>query len=134
MANLSIHKRYILNYARDIVFDAWVSSEAVIAPVTAIEVDPRVGGIYKLTVDGERPSHMVGKYLEFDRPSKLVYTWEWNKDGEVSQITVQFKEHEDGTELIIDHSDFAKESSRNSHDTGWDSYVSGLTQWLEAQN
>ena len=132
MANLGIHKRYVLQHAREKVFDIWVSPQGVVAPVTAIDVEPRKGGQFKLIVDGERQSIMLGKFLEFVQPSKLVYTWEWNNDGDVSQVTVVFSAVDEGTEIVIDHTGFAKESSRAIHDSGWDSYVAGINQLLES--
>ena len=132
MSILNIHKRYVLQYSRESIFDMWVSPQAVVAPVNAIEVDPQVGGLFKLIVDGEPKSHMIGKFLEFDRPAKLVYTWEWNQNGEVSQVQVVFNAvAANATEVIIDHTGFKKVSSQETHDQGWDSYVAGLKQRLE---
>lgn len=131
MSNFDLHKRYILNYPQEKVFEMWVSSIAVVSPVQSIEVVPEVGGIYKLTVSEQPKSQMVGTFLEFDRPTKVTYTWEWNDDGEVSEVHVSFNSTDEGTEVIIDHIEFTKEASRDTHDTGWDSYVAGLEQYLE---
>lgn len=131
MSDLSIQKRYTFKYSAEQLFDVWISPDSVVAPVTAIEVEPHTDGLFKLTAAGERSSHMLGKFLEFERPSKLVYTWEWNNDGEVSQVAVEFNPLDDGTEVIINHTGFDKASSRETHDNGWDSYVAGITKLLE---
>ena len=131
MSNLNIHKQYILNHPREAVFDIWVSPEGVVAPVTAVEVDPRKNGQFKLIVEDENPSQMIGKFIEFNRPSKLVYSWEWNQDGEISKVDVTFNSVIEGTEVIIEHTKFTKESSRETHDSGWDSYIQGVDQLLK---
>lgn len=132
MTAFDIHKEYILEFPREKVFDMWVSPTAVVSPVTAIDVNPQIGGVYKLTVEGESSSQMIGKFVDFSRPEKLVYTWEWNHDGEVSQVDVTFSAIEEGTRVIIKHTGFNKKASRDTHDTGWDSYIKGLQQILLA--
>ena len=61
-----------------------------------------------------------------------MYTWEWDKNGEVTQIAVDFNETGDGTEIVLEHSGFQSEESKAMHDTGWDSYVAGLVEFLKA--
>ena len=130
MANLDIHKRYTLPHTPQAVFDAWVSPDSVIAPVTGIEIEPKQGGLFKLTVAGESDAHMIGRFLQFDRPNKLVYTWEWNHDGEESQVDVTFTALDKGTEVAIHHTGFEHDTSRDSHDRGWDSYIEGIQALL----
>ncbi len=131
MSNLDIHKRYTLPFPPEAVFDCWVSADSVVAPVTAIEVEPKQGGLFKLIVAGEPEAQMVGRFLQFDRPTKLVYTWEWNQDGEVSQVDVTFTPVDGGTVVIINHMGFEYTASRDSHDRGWDSYIEGIQQLLD---
>jgi len=68
------------------VFDAWLDPAMIgrfmFGPalreeeVLRIEVDARVGGAFSFLVrrGGQEIDH-VGKYLEIDRPRRLVFTW-----------------------------------------------------------
>lgn len=133
MTNLTIHKKYQVDFSPQQLFDAWISPDMVIPPVSKIEVDPKVGGFLKLTVETpDGNSVMVGEFLNLSRPSQLVYTWEWDNNGEITHITVDFKALADGTEIVIAHTGFQSEESRAMHDSGWDSYVNGVVQTLQA--
>ena len=57
--------------------------------------------------------------------------WEWNDDGDVTQITVMFSDHGSGTEVQLRHSGFTSAESLAMHDDGWDSYIKGLKKFLE---
>ncbi|KAA3647194.1 MAG: SRPBCC domain-containing protein [Chloroflexi bacterium] len=131
MSDLSIHKTYQLDLPRKQLFEAWISPDSVIPPASKIEVDPRVGGYYRLFSGS---SIMEGEFLTLNPPGQVVYTWEWDNNGEVTQITVDFKKTEDGTEIVLLHSGFQSEESRAMHDKGWDSYVAGLVEFLKANS
>ncbi|WP_420629372.1 SRPBCC family protein [Candidatus Leptofilum sp.] len=132
MSELTIHKKYSINLPPERLFEAWISPETVIPPVSKIEVDPKVGGFLHLIVESPQGSSiMKGEFLTVSYPAQLVYSWEWNSDGEVTQITVDFNKLANGTELLITHSGFQSEASRDTHDSGWDSYVAGVIQKLK---
>lgn len=132
MSNLSINKKYILNFPRTLLFEAWISPDTVIPPVSRIEVDPKVGGFLKLMVETPQgASTMVGEFLTVSYHKQLVYTWQWDNNGEITKITVDFKEVENGTEISISHAGFHSQSSQATHDTGWDSYINGLIEKLQ---
>ncbi len=132
MPNLTIRKNYRVNLTRDQLFNAWISPETIIPPVSKIEVEPNVGGLLKLMVETPQGvSVMTGEFLTLSYPAQLVYTWEWDNDGEITQIVVDFNELPDGTEINIVHSGFQSEASRARHDVGWDSYVNGVIQKMQ---
>lgn len=132
MTNLSITKTYNIDLPREQLYEAWISPETVIAPVSKIEVDPKVGGYLRLIAETpEGNSVMHGEFLVLAHPDQLVYTWEWDQNGEVTQITVDFRERAGGTEIMLNHTGFESEESRAMHDAGWDSYVDGVVQKLE---
>ena len=131
MDELDIHKHYTLDFPPEAVFDAWISPDTVVAPVTSITVEPEVGGAFCLFIDNDTQSQMNGQFIEFVRPTKLVYTWEWNGDGEVSQVQVKFVAVPTGTDVILAHTGFKKASSSQAHHNGWDSYIKGVQQVLE---
>ena len=128
---MGINKYYLVPFSRQAVFEAWVSPETVIPPVTKVEIDPRVGGSLKLLVESpDSTSTMTGKFKVVEPLEKLVYTWEWDKSGEFTTATVTLNETEKGTKININHSGFSHEKSRFTHDARWDSYVEGMVQLL----
>ena len=42
---------------------------------TTAELDPRVGGRYKIVMHGDRDFDHHGEYLVVDPPAKLSFTW-----------------------------------------------------------
>ncbi len=115
------------------LFDAWTSPEVLkrwwavhpegTTPVA--EVDLRVGGRYRLAMvspDGER--HTVGgEYREVERPSRLVYSWQWELDsGETSHlstVTVEFHDRGERTDVVLEHTGLPDADSRDRHARGW---------------
>ena len=129
---MDLEKRYELTFPIGQVYAAWVSSDTVIPPATKMDVLPEVGGHYRLYMD--TPDFTMtneGTFSVVEPEQRVVYTWEWNNDGEVSTIDVRFAETSSGTEIHIHHSGFEKPESMSQHDAGWDSYVQGLTALLE---
>lgn len=117
-------------HPREKVFRAWVDAQALkrwFLPTdahrcTAAEIDPRVGGRYRIVVqspDGEQHS-VSGVYREIDAPSKLVFTWVWQNKPEVeSLVTIELREQPGGTELILTHERLPDADSRARHEHGW---------------
>nr|WP_299987125.1 SRPBCC domain-containing protein [uncultured Ruegeria sp.] len=124
---MDIHKTYHLDFPVEQVFAAWTSSETVIPPAQKMRVEPRLGGAYQLFMsrDDPEPSNS-GTFLVFEENSRVKYSWEWYRDGEITEITVDFVPEARGTRINLNHSGFVKEQSRDMHDGGWDSYIIGL--------
>lgn len=114
------------------VFRAWTRPEALKrwwcpngwAP-TAIEVDLRVGGGYRIAMSrlgAGADVSVCGRFLEVRRPQKLVYTWRWEgafEEMPKTIVTVTFDEFPGGTELTLRHAGFADDGSRRQHRSGW---------------
>ena len=133
MSTLMIHKKYQANLSPEQLFTAWISPDTLIPPVSKIEVEPKVDGHLKLIVETpDGASIMQGKFLTLSYPTQLVYTWQWNNDDEITQVAVDFKRSARGTEIVVIHSGFQSETSRATHDTGWDAYVAGVVQKLQS--
>ena len=74
-----------------IVFDALTTADGIAAwwgpddvPVVRVEVDPRVGGAYRVrfrTLDG-REHEAYGTFLELAAPRRVVMTWRYALGGE----------------------------------------------------
>jgi uncharacterized protein YndB with AHSA1/START domain len=75
-----------------------------------------------LMADGER-WNVGGTYREVSPPERLVMTWRWEEDKPEDEhdtlLTLEFNEHDGGTELILTHEQFASAESRDSHQEGW---------------
>ena len=137
-----IKKSYdIHGFTVEQVYNAWVSSSTIISPATSMDVKPIVGndGHYRLFMesDNDFTSTNEGKFLVVVPNKHVRYTWEWNHDGEITEIDVKFsRQGDDGADnsschIELEHVGFQKESSRKMHDDGWDSYISGFQTHLK---
>jgi len=127
-----IDKTYLLPFPVALVYKTWISSKTVIAPATSIEINPVVGGIYRLNIDTDDGQiYNEGRFLQVIPEHLIQYSWQWNGDDEVTQITVTFSGQGSGTQLRLLHSGFTSAESLKMHDEGWDSYMAGLTRFLE---
>ncbi|MGI9328981.1 MAG: SRPBCC family protein [Pseudomonadales bacterium] len=128
---MKFEKAYQLPYPVEATFSAWVSPDAVVAPVTSIEVDPRVGGVFRLIVgSGANNSLMDGKILEFERNQRIRYTWFWGGEESASIVDVMFSEANGETQLRITHSEIETQESVSMYARGWDDYIAGLSTHL----
>jgi uncharacterized protein YndB with AHSA1/START domain/DNA-binding transcriptional ArsR family regulator len=93
--------------------------------------DFRVGGHYRIDMhepDGSTYSHQ-GEYREIDPPHKIVFTW--NSDFvEGTQVTVEFREADNGTEVILTHEFLPNEEQREGHRRGWNGCLGNLEKML----
>jgi uncharacterized protein YndB with AHSA1/START domain len=68
---------------REKVFDAWLSADRMArflcagdTHVASVEVDPRVGGAFRIVMANAKGSYdHRGRYLEIERPERLRFTW-----------------------------------------------------------
>ena len=118
-------KTYQLPFDAETTYEHWVSSETVIPPAAAMNVDPRVGGVYQLVMPGG--FSMNGTFSQVEPGKSLTYSWLWDGDEDASDVAVTFSENEDGTAAHIVHGEFATQEAYDNHATGWDSYVEGFT-------
>ncbi|MCF2946696.1 SRPBCC domain-containing protein [Paraglaciecola aquimarina] len=129
---MNVTKHYIVPFPLKTVYAAWVSSNTVISPATRMDILPEVGGHYRLIMKSpEYTSSNEGRFLIAEPESHLRYTWEWNKDGEITEIDVRFTSIPEGTEIQLQHSGFKKQQSADIHASGWDSYIIGFCTFLE---
>jgi len=128
---LDIRQSYELPFPVADLYAAWISSATVISPATAMEIEPVVGGLYRLIMDTDEGYSIVeGRFQLVLQNRKLRYTWEWNHDGEVSTVEVAFSGIPTGTRIDIHHSEFDDTQSVQRHAAGWDSYIEGLAGFL----
>lgn len=97
------------------IFDAWIDPEMIgqwmFGPelreeeVVRLETDPEEGGTFSFVVrrDGEELNHL-GRYLELDRPRRLVFTWGIESESEEeSVVTIEITPAEGGCRLTLTH-------------------------------
>jgi uncharacterized protein YndB with AHSA1/START domain len=143
----------MLNAPQELAFREWTSAEHIqqwMRPepgtvVPSASMDVRVGGKYRIqtkTLDGEFFT-AVGEFREVKAPERLVYTWDWEKDGsgaefgeaegKQSLITVEFLKRGERTEMVLTHSRFATVESRDNHARGWDKLVESFATFVEKE-
>lgn len=119
------------------VFDAWTQAEQLRqwscpedATITDAQVDLRVGGRYRILMQGTETTHTAtGIYKEIERPTRLVFTWDWEESehtmGE-TLVTVELKDLGNATEVLITHERFPNREARDAHLEGWESCLNRL--------
>jgi uncharacterized protein YndB with AHSA1/START domain len=127
--------------SRDAVFHAWTEPDvfrqwfgAPDGSTLHADMDVRVGGHYR--IDMESPAgtgSLFGEYLEVKRPERLVYSFCW--DGlpvaiPETQVTVDFLERENATEVVITHERQPSRSVAEFHEWGWDGSLERLAELL----
>jgi len=130
----------MISGSQDDVFDAWTKPELVkkwsspqeIGRIES-EIDLRVGGSYTLKmIDDKGNAHTAyGVYRTIERPSKLVYTWDWKEDhkmGVETLVTVDFISQGEATEVIITHELFPAAEATAGHLQGWESCMNRLEE------
>ncbi len=143
--------RRMLNAKRELAFEAWTSAEHIpqwMRPEPGMVIpfaymDLQVGGRFRIQMkmpDGDYCT-AVGEFREVQRPARLVYTWDWEKDGrgtefgevegKPSLITVDFIERGERTEFVLTHTRFATVESRDNHARGWSRIVDSFAAQLE---
>ncbi len=126
----------------DDVFQAWISPLRAARWLFATragrmvraEIDAHVGGRYYIT---ERRStgdvEHSGKYLEIDKPRRLVFTYSVPKhSSNTDRVTVEIAPQETGCELTLTQEikpDFAAFARRT--ESGWTQMLESLAAYLE---
>jgi uncharacterized protein YndB with AHSA1/START domain len=83
--------------------------------------------------EGGNNGIISGKYLTFDRPNKLVFTWSWNWQPDLPPTTVEvnFKKiDKNKTEISLTHSGFEDLATAQQHGGGWEMAFNNLNEFL----
>jgi len=150
--NIKLQLTRVFDAPRELVFKAWTdvnqfkqwfgAAACDGATLQSVKVDARVGGKYRLQVrrpDGEYFT-TAGTYREVKPPERLVFTWQFEKDGsgdafgEVEPpemlVTVEFKARGRQTELTLTHEKFGSVESRDRHNDGWTRCLNELGKFV----
>jgi uncharacterized protein YndB with AHSA1/START domain len=124
------------------VFAAWLSPELIgrwmFGPalrdeeIVRIALDPRVGGTFSFVVRREvqgtrQEIDHIGRYLEIDRPRRLVFTWGVAGTGSDSRVIVEIAPAGDGAALTLTHElDPAWADYVDRTQAGWSTMLAAL--------
>jgi uncharacterized protein YndB with AHSA1/START domain len=134
----------IIRAPRDRVFAAWTDPRLLTkwwgpGPVTCPEahVDLRPGGEYRLAnleLDGSI-TWITGSFERVRPPEHLAYTWNVSiVPGDATLVIVDFRDHPQGTEVVIRHERFGAEAVRDMHLQGWGGCLDKLEVMFEPQS
>jgi len=150
--NIKLQLNRVFDAPRELVFKAWTDPHQFKewfgaaacdgASLQSVKLDARVGGKYRLQLrrpDGEFYT-TVGVYREVKAPERLVFTWQFEKDGSGHEfgeveppemlVTLEFKAHGKQTQLILTHDKFASVESRGRHEQGWARCLDSLADFV----
>ena len=110
----SLRVTQVIRAAPAEVFQAWTDPTHLRAwfcpawaTVVSATVDLRVGGRYRIVISREGALHTAtGVYREITPPRRLVFTWDWEEEGEAmgeTVVTVELRPHDAGTEVVLTH-------------------------------
>ena len=150
--NIKLQLTRVFDAPRELVFKAWTdvnqfkrwfgAAACEGSSLQSAKLDVRAGGKYRLQVrknDGEFFT-TVGVYREVKAPERLVFTWQFEKDGSGNEfgeveppemlVTLEFKARGKQTELILRHEKFASVESRDRHEEGWGRCLNELGKFV----
>jgi uncharacterized protein YndB with AHSA1/START domain len=119
---------------RERVFAAWLDPASLAqwmrpgkAMDAKVEVDPRVGGKFRIVMIEDRGNfEHTGEYLAIEPPARLSFTWiSQATDFRPTVVTIDFVERDAGTDLILTHRRLPA-SEIEPHRRGWTDIVQKL--------
>jgi uncharacterized protein YndB with AHSA1/START domain len=103
---------------------------------TTYDVDARPGGRYRITSPAIGAT-VWGEYTEVDPPRRLVFTWNWQDDGEPDSVedtvVVTFEPEDDATVITVAHTSTAHVPEGGA-EQGWNDVLDRLVRLHEDQS
>ncbi len=131
------------NAPRELVWKAFTDPSRAIAwwgprpyPATAMEMDARVGGKWRICLTSVKDGEALWQHGEFrvvDEPERLVFTFVWEEEGEggvENLVTIDFEDRRGKTLMTFRHSPFLSIGQRDGHNDGWSSAFDRLDELL----
>ncbi len=128
----ALHLRRLFTATPQEVFAAWTDPIGMtewMCPegmsVTALELEPHVGGRFRLVMRGAQSEiEHIGEYREIEPPRKLVFTWRSPATyGQETLVTVELVPHGTKTELLLTHEWLPDAVAQKGHSQGWQSIL-----------
>ena len=140
LAQPAVVERMEIEASPDQIFDAlvepeqlrqwWGSSDMY---RTEWEIDLRVGGQYLCTATaGDMTMTVTGRFLEIDRPRRLVYTWNasWDPSGETT-VRYDLTPRGASTLVMVTQTRFAPDADRAGYGEGWVRILNWLAGFVQ---
>jgi uncharacterized protein YndB with AHSA1/START domain len=132
--------RRTIRATREQLFDAWTQPEQLRrwwgprgVVCTAAEVNLFVGGTYRIA--NRFPDASVvwihGEFEVIERPARLVYTWQLERQSVPERVHVAFVACPGGTEVTVTHERIPDAPSQKRHESGWVDCLEGLCRYVE---
>ncbi len=128
------------------VFAAWTTPDAIkvwFGPASCrvldVQIDLRVGGEYcfRLSIEQLGEIKVSGQYQEVTPPAKLVNTWQWAGNPELttgsSLVSVEFVPVGVSTEIRLTHEQLPSIESRDDHAQAWSGTFDKLEKYLVSE-
>ncbi|GGA19110.1 SRPBCC domain-containing protein [Dyella nitratireducens] len=120
-------------FTRKEIIQSWFGPEGFTIP--RADVDARAGGKYRCEMHSPVGAAyvVVGEFRELVPHERIAFTWAWLANGELGPetlVTLHFADRAGRTELTLEHTGFATEDARDSHQGGWTSSFESLTHML----
>lgn len=136
MTDLTVNVNRIIHASIEQVFDAWLNPKILsqfILPMPGMpepqtKTDSQEGGDFTIIMHvGDDKIPHTGKYLEINRPNKLVFTWVSPFSTDDSTVTLNFSTlGENKTNVELTHIRFIDEGTRSDHEGGWGNILDKL--------
>ncbi|MCU7819894.1 MAG: SRPBCC domain-containing protein [gamma proteobacterium symbiont of Lucinoma myriamae] len=136
MTDLTVNVNKTIHASIEKVFDAWLSPKMLSLfmmpmqdlPESDVENDAREGGDFTIIMHaGNDVLPHTGKYLEINRPDKLVFTWVSHCSVDNSIVTLNFTKIDGNkTNISLTHVKFIDEKTRSDHEGGWGNILNKL--------
>ena len=127
--NVALRVSKNLNASVADVWNAWINPEEIakwwlpegFSDSAPSEVDLQVGGEFKYHMQPPEGDafYAHGIFKEIVPNSKIKSTWLWSTSDEETELTIEFNEVGNSTELVILHEFFSGEEEKNKHTEGW---------------
>jgi len=139
MTDLTLNVSRTIDASPEALFNAWLDPALLakfMAPAPGMTVphaanDPVEGGRFDIVMKaGEQEIPHAGTYVEINRHSRLVFTWESPMSTDGSTVTLTFDAVDGGTKVNLHHVKFANEESRDNHAGGWERILENLAAAL----
>lgn len=132
MATVTVKRR--IAAPAEAVFDAWIDPDAAgrwlfATPDGVMEkvaIDARVGGGFTIVERrGDEVAEHFGRYVEFDRPSRLAFDFWTSEEEERTRVTVTIEADGEGSLVTLTHDAVPAEWERQTRQ-GWAMILEGL--------
>lgn len=128
MYRLSHHAR--LDAETDRLWHAFTRPESLAAwfwpdKEATASIDLRVGGAWRIVAPNIGIA-VGGRYTLTDEPNRLAFTWIWDEEAMVTQVSIDFT----AVGLDLEHHGFDSAEARDDHIQGWQDCLSRLPGFL----